>query len=216
MSAEGDTNAWKHEEYRNECAECLMRLAPGGLAARAPDICNPTRFHDACKRDLPKAAALILSSRAVAVDHRNADGDTGLIEACFYGSDDVVAVLLAAGADVNITGTVAVRQSALHVACRWGRASIVEQLLKAGANINALDADGRTPIALAGQAGHATVAVALARAGADTHLVDKTGRTALHHACCSDPAVLQLAPTLTNAPLLPSSSSLPPTNHATK
>jgi ankyrin repeat protein len=75
------------------------------------------------------------------------------------GHDDVVAVLIAAGADLNA------RQSGgyapLHGAAQNGAIATIDRLLAAGADRGARNDAGRTPADLASEAGHAEVAARL-------------------------------------------------------
>ena len=70
--------------------------------------------------------------------------------------DDVVAVLLAAGADVNAMQRHGYRP--LHGAAQNGAAATVARLLAAGADPSATNDDGRTAADLAAQAGHMELA----------------------------------------------------------
>lgn len=70
--------------------------------------------------------------------------------------DDVVAVLLAAGADVNVTQRHG--YTPLHGAAQNGAAATVDRLLAAGADRSAMNDDGRTAADLAAEAGHPDIA----------------------------------------------------------
>lgn len=62
---------------------------------------------------------------------RNLDGETPLILAACEGHNDMTALLIENGADINLTDNL--QQSALYYATENGFTEIVEQLLMAGA-----------------------------------------------------------------------------------
>jgi ankyrin repeat protein len=85
-----------------------------------------------------------------------------LHSACAGNQDEVVAVLLAAGADPNARQTGG--YAPLHGAAQNGAAVTAERLLAAGADPTARTDDGRTPADLAAAAGHDELAARLAQA----------------------------------------------------
>jgi ankyrin repeat protein len=79
--------------------------------------------------------------------------------ACAGNHDDVVEVLIAAGADVNATQSGG--YTPLHGAAQNGAETTVDRLLAAGADRTARTDDGRTAADLAATAGHAELAARL-------------------------------------------------------
>lgn len=75
---------------------------------------------------------------------------------------DVVALLIARGADVNARG--AMGYTPLHIAASRGNASLVERLLSSGAKAMARTEDGKTPALIATERGHDAVASRLREA----------------------------------------------------
>lgn len=75
----------------------------------------------------------------------DADGMTALMQAALYGHEEMVAVLLAAGAKVNLQEPVA-GYSALILASAHGYGGIVRRLLKAGADLHALTDEGHSAL----------------------------------------------------------------------
>ena len=86
---------------------------------------------------------------------------TALICAAQYGHDDIVKMLIEAGADVNSEG-----RSALLQAAREGRVDVVKMLIEAGADLNSKDKDGRTALSRAAGTGHADIVKMLEDNGA--------------------------------------------------
>lgn len=100
--------------------------------------------------------------------------------ATVLGRDEVLALLLSAGADVNATtdrGT-----HSLHAAAQHGSTKIMDRLLSAGANVNAANDSGQTPLFFAVRFAHPDMAERLVAKGASTLVADRWGRTALHYA----------------------------------
>ena len=96
--------------------------------------------------DIASVQAL-LAGDAGLLAARDADGSTALHCAAWKGHPEVVAHLLAVGADVHAHnandhwGT-----TALHAAAHANHRPIVQALIDAGADVNARDPQGRTPL----------------------------------------------------------------------
>jgi ankyrin repeat protein len=100
--------------------------------------------------------------------------------ASVLGREEVLALLLEAGADVNATtdrGT-----HPLHAAAQHGYPKIMDRLLAAGATVDAANDAGQTPLFLAVRYGHEDLAERLVAKGASLQTVDWVGRTPLHYA----------------------------------
>lgn len=117
-----------------------------------------------------------------------------LIHATAHGQTDMVAAILAAGADVDVRSKGG--DTALLSACIYDgkndNTKMVNLLLKAGAEVNATNDEGRTPLITAVLTDSPpSVIKALLRAGANVNKTYKNGISALHYAA---------APSQPNAP----------------
>jgi ankyrin repeat protein len=118
-------------------------------------------------------ASLVKWLTAIGADIDGTDyrGIGALQLAARTGHKEVVAELLIAGADVNMTPSALDGRSALQEASASGHLEVVKQLLNAGADINAPAAAirGRTALQAAAELGHYDIVVALLAAGADVN-----------------------------------------------
>jgi ankyrin repeat protein len=151
---------------QNEAALRLMRLGadPNALDAQRYDIVTIAAVAD-------DAAMLrtALAGGAKATNITSPYDGTALIAAAHLGHDEVVRILIAAGAPldhVNNLGWTALIESIVlgdggkrHVAC-------LEALVKAGADVNIADRSGATPLTLAKRRDYREMAAILEQAGA--------------------------------------------------
>ncbi|NXX46532.1 KANK3 protein, partial [Tricholaema leucomelas] len=87
-------------------------------------------------------------------------GQTALMLAVSHGRQEMVAALLACGADVNLQDEEG--STALMCACEHGRAQTVQLLLAQPAcDVSLTDSDGNNAVAIALEAGHSDIAVLL-------------------------------------------------------
>ena len=98
---------------------------------------------------------------------KNADGETALIIAAWYGSPEIVTLLLENGANINAQDnagyTAIAKASSLGVGRHY---EIVEILIQACANLNLKTKEGKSPFLLAVLNGHVELGNVLKRAGA--------------------------------------------------
>ena len=96
--------------------------------------------------DAERVSALLTYDQSL-VEARDKDGSTPLHCAVWKGHQQVVDLLLKAGADVNAQnendhwGT-----TPLHAAAHANQAAIAQLLIDYGANVRATDREGRTPL----------------------------------------------------------------------
>lgn len=121
--------------------------------------------------------------------NRVSHGQTALIAATrdsYHGRTDVVNLLIANGADPNVTDQY--QASALHYAARSSDPAVAQALLDAGASVDAVDGDKQTPLGAALIAAQFGVATLLLKRGAS--LMPPGAMPALHAAAaCREDAV---------------------------
>ena len=103
-------------------------------------------------------------------------------EAVTFGHADVLAALIAGGADVS--GVESTGISLLHWATITNRTAVIPVLLAAGVPLNAVDGFGFTPLMYAATLDHGETGAleALLKAGADRGIKNEDGRTPLQQA----------------------------------
>lgn len=106
------------------------------------------------------------------------DGFTGLHLAAYFGREEVVSVLLAAGADPDAVATNGTRLRPLHAATAARAPAIVGVLVDAGATVDARQKGGFTPLMAAAKHGDTDSLRWLLAAGADPDQVADDGSTA--------------------------------------
>ncbi|XP_026232318.1 ankyrin repeat domain-containing protein 50 isoform X2 [Anabas testudineus] len=167
-------------------AEVDLADGDGRTALSVAALCVPTA---AGIKGYGEVASLLLERRANP-GHRDNDGMTPLLLAAYEGNDDVVELLLEAGADVDETAgpdgsvTAAAAVTPLLAAAAMGHMKTVSRLLFWGAAVDAIDCEGRTALCLAAARGSVEVVRALLDRGLDENHRDDLGWTPLHAAAC--------------------------------
>ncbi|CAG0911362.1 unnamed protein product, partial [Cyprideis torosa] len=121
-----------------------------------------------------ETAKLLLEYEAK-VDVKDSDGCTPLLHATVSGRHSVVELLLAHGADPNITNIY--DTTSLHQA---RSAETAELLIQKGAEVNAKDEDGRTPLFVATENNRHSVVEVLIANGADPNIANEDEISPLH------------------------------------
>ncbi|KAF7989329.1 hypothetical protein HCN44_008003 [Aphidius gifuensis] len=109
----------------------------------------------------------------------NLRGETCLHLACLNGLDDLIEILIDAGADVNAM-TIIEKRTALHIACYHGKIKIVKLLLNCQTiNINSADYLGDTALHIAAKNGFIKIVELILRHDVDIYLRNCNGLTAM-------------------------------------
>jgi ankyrin repeat protein len=126
-----------------ECGEVLRRMAESG--------------------DVLEVSRLIVAR--VTLDERDASGRTALLLASMKGHTQIVEVLIAAGAQLDLQDDISCR-TALMLAAVQGHKQTAEALIVARALLDLQDSSGCTSLTLAHVRWHTKIAAALIAAGA--------------------------------------------------
>jgi ankyrin repeat protein len=126
-------------------------------------------------------AESMITSGMVGVNQRDSTGATAILYATWHGSERLLRVLLAHGADVAAVN--AGGFTALHAGAMRGEAGLTGLLLEAGADIDKVQPDtGTSALHMAAQMGHDEVIHVLVRAGANVNKRAVNGETPLYMA----------------------------------
>ncbi|KAM9851000.1 uncharacterized protein ankrd50l [Aulostomus maculatus] len=167
-------------------AEVDLADGDGRTALSVAALCVPTA---AGTKGYGEVACLLLE-RGADPGHRDHDGMTPLLLAAYEGHDDIVELLLEAGADVDETAgpsgsaPAAAAVTPLLAAAAMGHMKTVSRLLFWGAAVDAIDCEGRTALCLAAARGSTEVVRSLLDRGLDENHKDDLGWTPLHAAAC--------------------------------
>jgi ankyrin repeat protein len=108
---------------------------------------------------------------------------TPLIDVALEGHNDLVKLLIKAGANVNYSieyGNIYDKLTPLHAAVDGGNSETVRILIEAGADVNAVDSDNMTPLYIAARKGSIEKVNLLINADADVDIADIEGETPLY------------------------------------
>jgi ankyrin repeat protein len=156
------------------CDRFIAEVERDRSCVRLLGLRGQTLLHDAAMAGEAELAAVLVRAGADP-DAKEAEGHTPLYRAS---TGEVVRVLLAAGASVDVTSG-PTRGTALHQASRRGYFSVAQALLDHGATVDACDAKGQTPLRRAVNCRQIEIVRLLVRRGADPHAVDSRGVTPL-------------------------------------
>ena len=191
VNAGADLNAHDSEERRPitsvKSDAILELLIEAGADLDVEDRYGMTALHNACRENNASMVKRLLDAGVSTQNWREELNvefeDTTIIAgitnptplhwSVVKGNEDIVGMLLEAGADVN-RGQEPVSYlgndldeeygfTALHLAAMYGHDEILEKLLAEGADINAKTSKGKTPFMIAEQAGEITTAGILHR-----------------------------------------------------
>ena len=154
---------------------------------KAAPLVVAARDHDA-----PGVRALLAATPPPDVNQRTADGTSALHWAVHYGEAELVAKLLAAGADANAHNDYGA--SPMSEAAVAGDLKILGALLAAGASVESANADGQTALMILARTSNVQAAQLLIRHGANVNAHEKwRNQTALMWAAAQQqPAMVRL------------------------
>jgi uncharacterized protein len=138
---------------------------------------------DAVKSGDPAAVKRVLSQNSTpeVVNARQPDQSTALGWSVHAGSKQVVEMLIAAGADVNLADENG--DSPLSLACQQGNLDLAKLLLAKGADVQKARWNGETPLLSAVNSGSLPLVELLLERGANPNVKEnREGQTALHWA----------------------------------
>ena len=149
---------------------------PEPPTAKAPDI----SIHDAVEKGNIEAVKQHIAAGTDVNAMGGMSGGTPLTFAAIEGHKEIVELLIAKGADVEVADLLSA--TPLHRAASWGHKEIAELLITKGANVNAEDKWGNTPLHLAAYKGHKENVKLLIAKGADVNAKNEDGETPLDDA----------------------------------
>ncbi|QEA13629.1 ankyrin repeat domain-containing protein [Comamonas flocculans] len=158
----------------------VASLLRRGFDPNARDARRQPAITVALFKDSRKVAAVLLASRKLDVEARNAKDESPLMMAAMRGNLQAARTLIARDADVNKTGWTPLHYAASSSA--EGALAMVRLLLEHAAYIDAGSPNGTTPLMMAAQYGQIDVARLLLAEGADPTLRNQQGLGALDFA----------------------------------
>jgi ankyrin repeat protein len=135
----------------------------------------------AIRQPSPAVLDLLLRSKGLRAEVRNAKDESPLMLASLAGMVDVCKRLIALDADVNKTGW-----TPLHYAASGGHIEAIKLLLSHSAYIDAESPNQTTPLMMAAMYGNSQSVELLLAEGADASLKNQKGMTALDFAAAAD------------------------------
>lgn len=189
-SARGRTALFEAIEAQNdEVVELLVELAPSDLDINAvhPKQSNRTALMLAVKLGCLEIANTLLKYPGIKIDLQDANGMTALYLTAKYDHQQIVSILLEAGAKVDI-GDYKVGRTAMRVAAERNHVEVVEDLLRHGARVDLPDHLGGTPMLHAVMRGAENALRTMLKAGGNLYVVDESGQSLLHYASDKDRA----------------------------
>ncbi|KAK9804415.1 hypothetical protein WJX72_011623 [[Myrmecia] bisecta] len=157
----------------------MQQMLEAGCNPNCADYDGRTALMLACVDKHAPVVALLLSAGADTSLHDNL-GNTALTEACKYGADECIDLIVKKNGQLGIEGVRCAVQ--LCIAVFEHDLVLVNRYISAGADINASDFDGRTALHIAASDGHLETVRVLVEGGANIHQLDRWGHTAIDDA----------------------------------
>jgi uncharacterized protein len=131
----------------------------------------------AARQNDAEAVREMVASGASNPDQTDETSRTALHYAALNGNLEILAILIKAGAKLNIADPFG--NTPLHLAADRNQTEAAELLLAAGADVDPQNRDGMTPLIIAASHGNTKLVLDLLAKGASTTITDYTGRNAL-------------------------------------
>ena len=163
------TDAAKHGKTNK-----LEQLLRQGVSPDTADAAGSTLLIHAVRENYPKVVSVILRYKPK-LNLRNKNGDSALKLAAFAGNEEIVDVLLKAGANVNPKAD---SYKPLHYAAFQGHPGVLNQLLSAGADVNAVTKNKSDALMLAARNGHIEIVKRLLQTNINLDHRNENGVTA--------------------------------------
>jgi uncharacterized protein len=152
----------------------MLLVVTAGIA-RADDYGgNPAR---AARQNDAEAVREILTSGDSSPNQTDDESRTALHYAALSGNLEIIAILVKAGAKLDVADPLG--NTPLHLAADRNQTEAGELLLAAGAEVDPQNQGGMTPLMIAASRGDTQLVLALLAKGASTAITDYTGRDAL-------------------------------------
>lgn len=145
--------------------------------ATVANISKSTALHLAAEYGNANIVHLLMKKSTASIDSIDRKGKSPLHYAVRGGNQELLAALLAAGADINLRDSLG--NTALNTAATCGTLDTVQLLLGHGADIELADIDGSTPLASTACFNRPEVTKVLLDRGADTEAADNEKWTPL-------------------------------------
>jgi hypothetical protein len=158
---------------REDRTEEVIGYLRQGMDPDTSDAAGTTLLMTAAANGNVRLVESLLRLRANILKN-NKYGESALALAALNGHQEVVRILVDAGARINAPGW-----GALHYAVFNGQAAIVRYLVDQGGDVNARAPNYHTALMLAARNGHGEIVRVLLAAGANPDLGDLEGNTAL-------------------------------------
>lgn len=158
---------------REDRTEEVIGYLRQGMDPDTSDVAGTTILMTAAANGNARLVETLLILRANILKN-NKYGESALALAALNGHQEIVRILVEAGARINASGW-----GALHYAVFNGQADIVRYLVEQGGDVNARAPNHHTALMLAARNGHGEIVRILLAAGANPNLGDLEGNTAL-------------------------------------
>ncbi|MGQ0603736.1 MAG: ankyrin repeat domain-containing protein [Anaerolineales bacterium] len=134
---------------------------------------------EACAAGALPRVQQLLAAQPESINAFSSDGFQPLGLAAFFGHTEIVRMLLAHGAEVDVPARNRMRVTPLNSAAAGGHVAIAKLLIERGADVNARQEGGLVPLHSAAQNGQREMAELLLAHGADIHAKADDGKSAV-------------------------------------